>query len=194
MKVVVKTPQKPLSDSEVYCIEQDMMRRGLYDVYAQYVAEGSSPRAAAMYAAQAAPGVRNTGDDFMRRENFRMKTMDEQQRDEIVAIAKKAGINTQGKTYNGQLGKYNDPMAWVADQSDVKEAAKAKGLTIEGMVNYTAPQKPPKKPRLAKDIVDRIEKRKRLQDQSLNERCTKNNNARRELREQIREKHGPRKD
>lgn len=172
-----------------------MTRLGVREEYESYVASGTHPRAAGMYAAALTgrvPACKNTGDDFRRREHLRMTDMDEQQREKIVQLARQAGISTHGKTYNGALGKYTDPLAWVADPSDVKESAKRKGLSIDGMVQYTAPPKKKQpKPALATDIVDGFETIARSNDPGLDEKCRKSPNVRRELRDAIVEQHAP---
>lgn len=167
-----------------------MDRLGVRQIYDRMVERGQHPNMAAMLAAQQPPASKNTDSDFQRRECSRMRSMDEEQREHIAQIARRAGINTAGKTYNGQLGKYSDPLAWVSDTNDVKQAAVQKNLRVEGMVNVDAYRdRKPKKKRIAKDILDSLERRARLRDSSLNERCKKSATARKDLREALTEKH-----
>jgi ribosomal protein S13 len=182
-----------LPPHRIASIEAEMDAEGIRDIYDHLIKEGESPNMAAMLASMKAPGSWNTGKDFSKRENERMKSLDDQQREDITELAKKSGISTHGKTYNGQLGGYTDPMAWVSDTTDVKNAAVAKEMEIDGMVKVNAYRGPRKKVRLAKDIVDRIEMQNRMKDPKLDEKCRKSDNARTELRNKIVDKHGAKK-
>jgi hypothetical protein len=122
-----------------------------------------------------------------------MKALNDDQLEDIVRIAKRAGINTHGKTYNGQLGKYDDPAAWVSGTNDVKKSAIKKELDIDGMVKVKGYRGPKKKKRLAEDIVDRLEVNARKKDRKLDESCKKSDNVRRELRSKLIDKHGSKK-
>lgn len=170
-------------------IELEMDSAGVREIYDAMVSEGTSPSMAAMLAMQQPPGSRNTDSDFARKENGRMKAMDESQLDSVVKIAKRAGISTQGKTYNGQLGKYDDPGAWVSGTGDVRATAIKKGLTVKGSVNVDAYTGPKKKVRIAPDILDGLERRARSKDAKLEAKCRKSDNARMELRERLTDKH-----
>jgi hypothetical protein len=183
-----------MNPERIASIEREMDESGLRRIYDQLIAEGQSPNMAAMLASMKPPGTWNTGKEFSKRENERMRSIDDMQREEIVSIAKKAGINTQGKTYNGQLGKYNDPLAWVSDTTDVKNAAVKKEMNIDGMVKVNAYRGPRKKIRLADDIVDRLESQNRRRDPKLDEKCRKSDNARKELRQSLVNKHSRKKD
>lgn len=182
-----------MSEGRVASIEAEMDAMGLRHTYDKLIKDGQSPNMAAMLAAMSPPGVWNTDSNFNKRENDRMKALNDDQLDDIVRIAKRAGINTHGKSYNGQLGKYDDPDAWVSSTNDVKKSAIKKGMDIDGMVKVKAYRGPKKKPRLAKDIVDRLEGEARGRNRKLDESCKKSDNARRELREKLVDKHGARK-
>lgn len=183
-----------MTPERIASIEAEMDASGLRDVYDYLIDIGNSPNMAAMLATQRAPGTWNTDADFSRRENDRMRSQSESHVEEITKIARKAGINTAGKTYNGQLGKYNDPMAWVSSKDDVRNAAVSKGLEIDGMVKVNGYKPNTKKgPRLAGDIVDRLEKQARSQDRKLDESCLKSDNARMDLRKKIVNRHGRKK-
>ena len=157
--------------------------------YDEMVADGTYPVLAATLACQKFANIGTTDKTFNKREHERMSKMDEGQREVIAAIARKAGINTTGKTYNGQLGKYNDPNAWVSGTSDVIQAANAKGLSIRGMVNVENEQRPIAKKRIAPDILDGLELRERKRNPAIDSDCTKNPKKRVELREKLTEKH-----
>jgi len=170
-------------------IESEMDAAGVREIYDSMIKEGQSPSMAAMLAMQKPPGSHNTDSDFARKENGRMKAMDESQLDAVVKIAKRAGINTHGKTYNGQLGKYDDPGAWVSGTGDVRTTAIRKGLKVKGSVNVDAYTGPKKKVRIAPDILDGLERRARSKDAKLEAKCKRSDNERMELRERLTNKH-----
>lgn len=182
-----------MSPDRIAIIEAEMDSTGLRSIYDQLVKNGNSPNMAAMLASQQAPGVWNTEATFNKRENERMGSLDGDHVEEIVKIARRAGINTQGKTYNGQLGTYSDPGAWVSGKDDVKATAIRKEMTIDGMVKVDGYRGPKKKKRLADDIVDKLEGDARKRDRKLDEKCSKSDNARKDLRKKIIDKHGSKK-
>ena len=177
------TPQRLAS------IESEMDSAGLRDVYDWLIDEGNTPNMAAMLASQKPPGSWNTDADFNRRENGRMTAMADDNLEAITKIARRSGINTHGKTYNGQLGKYDDPAAWVSGTGDVRSSAIAKQLDIDGMVKVHGYRGKKKKTRLAKDIVAALEQKARFTDAKLDEKCRKSDNARRDLRNKLIDKH-----
>jgi hypothetical protein len=178
-----------MNSQRLASIESEMDSAGLRDVYDWLIDEGNTPNMAAMLASQKPPGSWNTDADFNRRENGRMTAMDDENLDAITKIARRSGINTQGKTYNGQLGKYDDAAAWVSGTGDVRSSAIAKQLDIDGMVKVHGYRGKKKKTRLAKDIVDALEQRARVTDAKLDEKCRKSDNARRDLRNKLIDKH-----
>ena len=114
-------------------------------------------------------------------------------RKKIFEQAQKAGINTAGKVYNGSLGKPNNPLAWVTCADDVRKSAKIQNLTMDGAlkhVGYMPDPVAPKGKKLAADLVDEFETRYTSADPKLKSKIKKSAKARRELREQIVEKHG----
>jgi hypothetical protein len=177
------TPQQRAS------LEAEMDRLGCREAYDAMVASGTSPNLAGVLASRQCPATRGTDSDFMRKEHSRMTSMSDTELFKINDLARKAGINTHGKTYNGALGKYTDPEAWVTTTSDVKEVALKKGLDIDGVVKVNGYRGPQKKPRIAKDILDRLEAKARSKDKSLDAKCASSKKARKELREQLTSKH-----
>jgi hypothetical protein len=154
---------------------------------------GSPHRFAKMCALRDPPGTKGTDKAFLqgRHSGAQFDGMKKSDAEYILAQARKAGINPTGKTYQSGLGKYNDPLAWVTGVGDVKRACEAKAMECHGAVEYVppAPIAPPKRVKLAKDIVDRIERDEREADPGLDERVRKNPKKRRELREKITDKH-----
>jgi hypothetical protein len=179
------------ADTPLYLIGQDMRRAGVYDAYAAMVAAGESPRMAAMCASRQMAAVQKTDTEFARRERARMLDMSDETREAIVDVAKKAGINTHGKVYNGQLGKYNDPHAWVSTTSDVREVAKRKQLKVEGMVNIDARDPDAlRKVSMAPDIKRRLVKQYRASNPGLDAKCRSNPAVAKELEKRVVETHG----
>ena len=182
------TPQRLAS------LEAEMDSSGIREIYDHLISEGNSPNMAAMLASQKPPGSWNTDSDFNRREHGRMASLEDDNLEAINKIAKRSGINTHGKTYNGQLGKYSDPAAWVSGTSDVRESAIARKLDLDGMVKVHGYRGRQKKTRLASDIVDGLEQMARAKDTKLDEKCRKSDNARKDLRDKLIHKHSKPKD
>ena len=191
MGIKPSPPPPELSQEELRSLVEDVSGYGdvCFERFMEMIEDGVYPRLAASLSTQCFSNIGTTNATFNRREHRRMSTMDDRNREVVTAIARKAGINTTGKTYNGALGRYSDPRAWVSDTSDVVSAANAKGLSIRGMVNVENEQRPMTKTKMAKDLVDRFEAQYRASNPALNEQVSKNKSKRQELREGIVEKH-----
>lgn len=78
----------------------------------------------------------------------------------VLAEARSHGINTRRAVYKSTLARYpGDPRAWVESKSDCIRRAEALGMSLEGQVNYTPPERDlpddSNKPyRVADEIVD----------------------------------------
>lgn len=124
--------------------------------YAQCLEKGCSPAMALMLASRQAAMMGGSDRSFNEWQRHHMSTMHEPTRDAMQAIAKKAGINTNGK-YHAGIGRYDDPGAWCSTVDDVKDYVKAKNLHSDGLVKHKAVELPPKPPvRLAADIQQRL--------------------------------------
>jgi hypothetical protein len=119
-----------------------------------------------------------------------MGAMSESHRRKIVHIAEQAGISTAGKVYEGQLGKYNDPAAWISGTSDVVRAARQKNMHVPSL-GVTATQYDPKPqgPKIAPDILQRLESDAIAKDPVLKEKVRRSPGAKKELRQQLIDKH-----
>ena len=189
----MKTP--PLSADRLASLEAEMDSHGIGTrmAYDEMIQDGVSPLMAAMLACQKFANIGTTDKTFNKREHDRMKTMDDNQLDVVNKIARKAGINTTGKTYNGALGKYGDPAAWVSGTHDVRQAANQKGLSLRGMVNVNNESLPPKQqPKIAPDILNRLEQQAINNNPSLKEKVAKKPTYRKEIRERIIDRHATR--
>jgi hypothetical protein len=153
--------------------------------------KGNPPGFSAACALQEAPRTKNTDRTFCAGHRRHMEQMDDYNRSKILRAAKKAGINTQGKYFNG-IGKYTDPAAWSSNQQDVIDAAKRKNLKLEGPVNcdYTRKDLPPPKPKkLAEDLVKNEALALMKKDPSLAAKVRRSPKAKQELRERIQATH-----
>jgi hypothetical protein len=182
-----------LSDQQVKGIEAEARQLGVIAQYRAMLRRGESPRMAIMLLAQRFPGLKGTDTGFQKLERQRVNhEYTSQDMAKIHQLAKAAGIPTAGKTYNGQLGRYTDPHAWVSDTSDVRMAAKAKGLSLRGHITVEHETKPVAKKKLSNRLVRETERAYLEASPKLAEKCRKKPSARRELRERIIEKHGSR--
>lgn len=159
------------------------------DVQAFYEAmreRGESHMIAELCALRKPTGAMNTERAFLEDSHVHQGLDDtpDWMRNKLLAEAKAAGVNTQGKVYKGRLGDHTDPLAWVATADDVKEACKIKNLTCTGVVNHQAvgDDKPPERVLLSERIVRR-EVRKLIKAEPGKKHDV------RELREKVIEKH-----
>lgn len=177
------------ADIGLYLIAEDMKRLAVYDKYLQLLATGESPKMAAMIASRKMPGIKNTDTQFVKRERSRMADMSEHAREEIVKIARRAGINTTGKTYSGELGKYGDAHAWVSDTSDVRSIAKERKLRVTGMVNVDALPEVSPKVDMAPDIKRGLVRKYRSANKQLDAECKRNPSKLQELEKLVVDTH-----
>jgi hypothetical protein len=71
--------------------------------------------------------------------------------------AEAAGVSTTGKYYCHGLAEYpGDPEAWVGGRGDVLAVAKKKGMSVQGSVEYTHPERAPMADvEIADDLIQR---------------------------------------
>ena len=130
--------------------------------YVNMVKDGQDPRFAEMCALSQPPGTGQTDRAFLEgRNNMEwLNKLPKRQADRMVAAAKAAGVNPEGKYYFGGIadkrGIY-DPKAWVSDSSDVKKVAEERGMDVDGAIKHKSKNRPvsTQKVALAQDIVDR---------------------------------------
>lgn len=83
-------------------------------------------------------------------------------REHYLALAREAGVSTDGKAYDGRLARFpGDPEAWIESQDDVRRVCERRGWGCDGDVKVKAPEAPPvERPLVADDIVeDLVEQR-----------------------------------
>jgi hypothetical protein len=131
--------------------------KAAWALYQKIIDKGETPEWAAMCALQQAPGTRNTDRAFCQGQQHKMNRMDPENHAKMVKMARMAGVDVGGKYYCGGLGDYTDPAAWVTCADDVIAVAKKKGLKIEGVINYTPPEKEVKR----KEVVAKHGKKAR---------------------------------
>lgn len=186
MPAICNQVRREMLDAEVKAAGKEAVR-----IYKQILAKGETAEWAAMCALQAAPMSKNTDRTFCDGHRRKMERMDDYNQKKILDIAKKAGINTQGKFYNG-IGRYKDPDAWSSTQQDVIDAAKRRHLKLEGPVNCDYIREdlpPPPKKKLAEDIVKNEALKLMSADPKLAEKVRKTKHGKRELRERIQATH-----
>jgi hypothetical protein len=118
--------------------------------YARMVAAGQSPRFAAMCALQQPPGTKGTDRSLMqgRLNGEFFDQMHAPLAKRMLREARAAGIPVSGKFYMGGLADkrgHLDPAAWIDSVADIKKVAQARDLHVQGIVDYTPPEKPPKR-------------------------------------------------
>lgn len=118
--------------------------------YRKLIREGQSPRFAEMAALQQPPGTKGTDRALMQgrynHEYFGSMTGPLARR--MLQEARAAGINVSGRFYMGGLADkrgHLDPKAWIDSVADIKRVAQERDLQVQGIVDYTPPEKPPKK-------------------------------------------------
>jgi hypothetical protein len=163
--------------------------------YRKMVSEGSSRPMALMLATRSAPVMGNSDRAFCEYQHHQMtRDMDQDERTWITAAAHKAGIRTEGKTYMGQIGTYDDPLAWVSGREDAALALKKKGLSTDGVIKVKASKGRDKVAHqrfLAPDLVERkVDDILRSEPKTL-EKVKKGKVKRAALRERVRGTYGP---
>ena len=118
--------------------------------YLRMVRNGQSERFAAMCALQRAPGTKGTDRALMqgRYAGEWMGQMHSPMARRMVREARAAGINISGTFYMGGLADsrgHRDPAAWIDSVADIKRVAEERGLHVQGIVDYTPPDRPPRK-------------------------------------------------
>lgn len=138
------------------------------------------------------PGGSVNDQAFVRSAYRRMREMNPTNREKILRIAKRAGINTEGKAYCGQLGTYTNPKAWCSTAEDVLESCKQQNLGCDGAVTYkaTPTEKPVQGPKLAKDILKREMGKTLRKDPDLADRVKRGKVKTQEVAEMVTAKHG----
>lgn len=134
-------------------LQSDMVATGCY---LQMRSEGVDPVWAKLSACRKVR-IGATNKQFQKSEQAKMEGMNPIRRENILAAAKKNGIDTSGCVYVGALGGPGSRDAWVKTLDDVKSSARRQGIGISGLVDYTPPQYDPKpRQEIASDIVDEL--------------------------------------
>lgn len=158
------------------------------------VDNGISPKFAQMAATRSAPQMKGSDRAFNQESRRKMNEMSEGNRDDIVAQARKAGVDTEGKYYMSGLGRYDDPMAWCSTSDDVKHVCKSKNLTARGVVEHKGTQvDPPKAVPLAEDLVNECIGKVLKNEPKTAEKFKRGKVKKAELRERVIAQHGTRK-
>ena len=116
-------------------LRDDLVKLGNYLSYRE---QGVKPVWAKMSACRKAAPMNGSDRDFAAGERRKMDSMNPVIRSRMEYIAKRAGINTHGKSYVGALGYYDNPKAWVTGIDDVKRSAREQGYDLHGIVDVKA--------------------------------------------------------
>lgn len=116
------------------------------------LSNGCTPAFAEMVMCRQPPGVKGADRTFMEG-RLNQQWLDDMPKDHaqhILGEARRAGINTSGRFYMSGLADKRgpaDPAAWVDSVSDVKNVAKARNLTVSGIVEHKGEPVPRPKPK-----------------------------------------------
>ena len=131
------------------------------EMYAQLRSEGLSHKWCEMVVFRQPPGVKGGDRAFMegRYNNQQLDKMPKDHAQNIVTLAKRAGINVSGKYYCSGLADsrgIQDPEAWVDGAGDVLRVAQKRNLTVEGSVTHKGIQEAPRKKALSERITKEL--------------------------------------
>lgn len=142
--------------------------RDASEMYARLRSEGLGHNWCEMVVFQKAPGVKGGDRAFMegRLNNQQLDMMPKDHAQNIITLARRAGINPSGKYYSAGLADTRgpaDPAAWIDSTADVKRVAMERNLTVEGSVQHkgipVAPKRRALSERLTRELM-RGERRK----------------------------------
>jgi hypothetical protein len=174
-------------DLELQCC---MVKTAMYVMYRE---GGMEAVFANMNACRRAPGAANCDRHFSEKARYRMNTMSQKNLENIIKLAKKAGVDTHNRFYVGGLGRYTDPSAWVSHGDDVLSVARRKNLTVQGAINHQGHEVPPPPPVLmAPDIMQENVSKLLAAEPATAEAVRKNPKKLHEVKERIIDKHTPR--
>ena len=152
-----------------YPYEIEIASKEVQKHYEKMIKEGQTPRFAEMCALQIAPGLKGTDRSLMqgRYNNEQFDKMPKDHAQNIITLARRAGINPNGKYYAAGLAdkrRDQDPAASIDTANDVTNVARKRNLTVEGAVNHRGrkmprPKSPPLSQNLTKEMIQ-VEKKK----------------------------------
>lgn len=132
------------------------------EMYARLRSEGLSHNWCEMVVFRQPPGVKGTDRAFMegRYNNQQLDAMPKDHAQNVVTLAKRAGINISGKYYASGLADGRgpaDPGAWIDSTGDVTRVARERNLTVTGAVEHRgvaeAPKRKPLSERLTRELM-----------------------------------------
>lgn len=132
--------------------------RDAAEMYVKLRSEGLSHKWCEMVILQKPPGVRGTDRAYMhgRYNNQQLDEMPKDHAQNIVTLARRAGINPSGKYYSAAIADHRgpaDPAAWVDSTADVKRVAMERNLTVTGAVEHKGVAVPPKRKPLSERLT-----------------------------------------
>ena len=163
--------------------------RLFYDLMVQC---GNTEVMAHLLASRQAPMMGQSDRSFCESLHRSMSSMTQAQRSEMVEIARRNGINPDGKFYVGGFGRYGDPQAWCSTIEDARTTLKNNPhLNATGLVSQKAasPVGEPKGVRLADDLAQEAIVSELAENPSLAEKVKKGDVGVGELREMVEDKY-----
>lgn len=136
--------------------------RDASEMYAKLRSEGLSHKWCEMVVFRQPPGVKGGDRSFMegRYNNQQLDQMPKDHAQNIVTLAKRAGINVSGKYYCSGLADkrgIQDPEAWVDGTGDILRVARKRNLSVDGSVQHKgvqeAPNRKPLSERLTRELM-----------------------------------------
>lgn len=145
-----------------------------------------------MLESRRAPIMGNSDRMFMEGANAQTCThgLDDVNGDRILERAKKAGISTHGKVYMSQLGKPDNPLAWVSGIEDLRTSLKIQGKGCESMGIKPVVKDPGPDVPLAEDIIEEEIAGRCLANPDLAAKLREKPDSIHELKEQVIQDHG----
>jgi hypothetical protein len=136
--------------------EVSLLGRDAVNIYRAALPYGE--RWAVMCATQTPPGTQGSDRTFMHGKLNQqwLDRMPAKQAKTILKEARAAGVDVTGRVYMGGLADkraHRDPMAWVDSTADIKRVARARNLTVEGIVNHKGTPVPPVRTALSERII-----------------------------------------
>lgn len=131
------------------------------EMYAKLRSEGLSHNWCEMVVFRQPPGVKGSDRAFMegRYNNQQLDRMPKDHAQNIVTLAKRAGISVTGKYYCSGLADHRgiqDPEAWIDGAGDVLRVARKRNLTVEGAVTHKGIQEAPKRKALSERLTKEL--------------------------------------
>lgn len=159
-------PSDTLPDMSVVPANIRSLGKDASEMYARLRSEGLSHNWCEMVVFRQPPGVKGGDRAFMegRYNNQQFDKMPKDHAENIITLARRAGINVSGKYYCSGLADsrgVQDPEAWVDGSGDVLRVARKRNLTVEGAVSHRGVPEAPKRKALSERLTRELVREER---------------------------------